>query len=173
MIKLARVRETKITHLYRYLVGGVGVCPCVFAWACCTQTACVTCRLDSTFMCVRRERRVYSTSTKKLPGISSRCTADTVTQSFTPSVLKSLRCIKAHFWRRPMILTAPERGEGSDTTISYSSRRKVKMSACDTRARFKNQIFGRLQSDNIGNFQKPTIRLVNTLQAATGVEVMK
>lgn len=28
-------------------------------------------------------------------------------------------------------------------------------------------------SDNIGDFQKPTIRLVNTLQAATGVEVMK
>lgn len=72
-----------------------------------------------------------------------------------------------------MILTAPERGEGSDTTISYSSRRKVKMSVCDTRARFKHQIFGRLQSDNIGNFQKPTIRIVNTLQAATGVEGMK
>lgn len=71
-----------------------------------------------------------------------------------------------------MILTAPERGEGSDTTISYSSRRKVKMSVCDTRARFKHQIFGRLHP-YIGNFQKPTIRLVNTLQAATGVEVMK
>ena len=108
-----------------------------------TAPSCVFVQRETSLQCVNKEA-----FWNKLPVHSRYCHAEFYAVSAQITEVShaqlSVVCIKTHFWYRSTILTVPERGKGSDTTISYSSRRKVKMSVRDTCAHFKHQIFGRL-----------------------------